>query len=138
MQRLEIVANGKVMAQVEKAEGVNELRLSQQVILSRSAWAATRVWGPHHRFVMNEPSPALAGSLREPLGTEVVLAHSSPVYVELAGKKIWSKADARYFEEWIEDLIADVRQRGVFHEEARRQEVIELFREAQRAYQTSP
>ncbi|MBM3802203.1 MAG: hypothetical protein FJW26_07805 [Acidimicrobiia bacterium] len=138
LQRLEIIANGKVVAQVEQTKGVNDLNLSQEVTLPQSAWVAARVWGPRHRLVMNEPSPALAGSLKSTLGTEVALAHSSPIYVELAGKKIWSRADARYFENWIERLIDDVRTRGTFHEESRRQEVIELFRKAQRVYQATP
>ena len=68
----------------------------------------------------------------------VLLAHSSPVYVEIDSKKIWSAADARYFEDWIERLMQDVRTRGVFHEESRRQEVIELFRRAQQVYRATP
>jgi hypothetical protein len=138
MQRIEIVANGKVVAQAEKAKGVNDLNLSQEITLSKSAWVAARVWGPRHRLVMNEPSPALAGSLKKPLDVEVALAHSSPIYVELADRKIWSQADAHYFEDWIERLIDDVRTRGTFHEESRRQEVIDLFRKAQRVYQAAP
>ena len=133
MDRLEIVANGRVMAYEEKM-GSEELRLSGEIELSDSAWVAARVWGRPHRLVLNEPSPAVAGARGTPMPERVLLAHSSPVYVEIDGMKIWSAADARYFEDWIERLIQDVRTRGVFHEESRRQEVIELFRRAQQVY----
>jgi hypothetical protein len=133
MDRLEIVANGRVLAYEEKTAS-KELRLSKEIELSDSAWVAARVWGPPHRLVLNEPSPAVAGPAGTPMPERLVLAHSSPVYVEIDGKRIWSAADARYFEDWIERLINDVRTRGLFHEESRRQEVIEIFQRAQKVY----
>jgi hypothetical protein len=129
--RLEVVANGKVIAQAELPPGKSEIVLSRQIDLSESAWLAARVWGPRHRLVMNE----LTGRDWGRFPPEVLLAHSSPIYVELGGKKISSQVDARYLEDWIEQLINDVRTRGVFHRESRRQEVIDLFRKGQRKYQ---
>ncbi|PYK97513.1 MAG: hypothetical protein DME18_17155 [Verrucomicrobia bacterium] len=42
-------------------------------------------------------------------------AHANPVYVELAGSKLDSKADAEYFLAWIDRLEADLNRRDRMH-----------------------
>jgi hypothetical protein len=52
------------------------------------------------------------------------------VYVVIDGRPIAARKDLRFYIDWIEKLIARVKARGRFANEARRQEVVELFTKA--------
>lgn len=47
----------------------------------------------------------------EALRTES-FAHTSPIYLDVAGQSLRSPEDAKYFIQWIERLYADVRKRN--------------------------
>jgi hypothetical protein len=61
-------------------------------------------------------------------------AHTSPVYVSIGDKPVASADDARFWIAWIDQLIAQVSDRGRFSTPERRKEVVELFRRAQEVY----
>jgi len=123
-ERTEVLMNGKVVSQrLMRNPGVNvpnrsHIHVQQyelNVPIERSSWIALRVRGADHEDVFDGP----------------VWAHTSPVYVSVDAKPIRSVSDAKYFEEWIENLIRVVRVRNRYPSDKQRDEVIKLFRRAQ-------
>ena len=92
----EVVYNGQVVATSEVASGANRIALDKTIAIERSGWIAVRASGPRHRA--------------QPGG--VVYGHTSPVYLEVAGRPLESRADAEYFVAWIDRLQADIRRRN--------------------------
>src|SRR5262249_30595228 len=70
--------------------------LNQNLQIDRSGWIAVRAKG------QRGPSQQAAEAF----------AHSSAVYLEVAGRATRSPADAEYFIGWIQRLRDDVRQRN--------------------------
>ena len=77
-----------------------------------------RVRGPESPFVFDGP----------------VWAHTSPVYVKIAGQRIASRRDAEYFVDWIEQLLQVVDARNRFTSLEDRRRVESLFRRAQNEF----
>jgi hypothetical protein len=83
LTRLEVVHNGSVVAAEPLDSSARSASLDRVVRIDRSGWLGARVYG--------------SGSSQ---------AHTSPIYVEVAGRRVVSEADARYFLEWIDRLEA--------------------------------
>ena len=60
-----------------------------------------------------------------------VWAHTSPVYVKVAGQRIASRQDAEYFVDWIEQMLQVVNARNRYASVEDRRQVEALFRRAQ-------
>ena len=71
--------------------------------------------GPDHPLVFDGPA----------------WAHTSPVYVRVAGQGIASRQDAEYFVDWIERMLRVVAARNRFASVEDRRQVETLFRRAQ-------
>jgi hypothetical protein len=99
--------------------GSRHIRIDKHIELQRSSWIAARATGPGHCLVSNDPE---------------AFAHTSPVYCYLGARPIASAEDAAFWADWIEQLIADVKLRGVFATPERRDSVVQLFRKAQDIY----
>jgi hypothetical protein len=99
LDKLELIYNGRVVAHGQSSADKLEVTLDHELRLERTGWVAARVSGP--------PVPDLS------IGPQN--AHSNPVYVELAGSKLDSKADAEYFLAWIDRLEADLNRRNRMH-----------------------
>ena len=124
LERMEVVANGKVVATItpEGAAGPDHhLRFEGDVKIDRSSWVAARVHGPGHRLVVNDPE---------------AFAHTSPVYCIVGDEPIRSASDAAFWVDWIDELIDLVRKEGVFATAEKRDSVIDLFRRAQEVYRS--
>ena len=122
IERLEVVANGKVVATAtpkEPAGSEHHLRFEGALKIDASSWVAARVHGPGHRLVVNDPE---------------AFAHTSPVYCIVGDKPIRSASDATFWVDWIDQLIDLVRKEGVFATSEKRDSVIDLFRRAQDVY----
>ena len=89
-----------------------------EVPLERSSWIALRVRGSDHPSVFD--------------GT--VWAHTSPVYVNVAGRGIASRQDAEYFVDWIEQMLRVVNARNRYASVEDRRRVEMLFRRAQNEF----
>lgn len=118
---LELVVNGRVVAQTSPAPGSGQAELHVSLPVERSSWIAARVGGDGHRLVVNDPK---------------AFAHTSPVYLSLAGRPTEVAEDARLVIAWIERLIEDVSGSPRFSNESRRAEVIALFRRGQDYYRS--
>jgi hypothetical protein len=118
LDRVEVVVNGKPVISRD-AKDKTQIDIDEQVPLEGTSWIAARATGPWHRLVLNDIQ---------------TFAHTSPVYVRTGSQRLALAPDARFYEEWIEKLIASVNARGRFQKPEQRKEVIDLFRRAQEVY----
>jgi hypothetical protein len=95
LDQTEVVFNGKVIANAMLASDKLSAKFETSVNIPRSGWISLRARGPGH--------PDHTGGTLE--------AHTSPVYVEVAGKPAASREDAEYFLKWIERLSLFLRLR---------------------------
>ncbi len=110
VDKVDVIVNGKVAASRNGAGAMDE-----RVAIEGSSWIAVRATGPWNRMILND-----AGAY----------AHTSPVYVQVAGERLALKEDVRFYIDWMEKLIARTRERGRFSTAARRDEVVSLFERA--------
>ena len=110
--------NGKTVFS-RPAKQATEINIDEELSLNGSAWIAARAIGPWHRLVLNDIQ---------------AYAHTSPVYVRFGDQRVNSVEDAKFFNDWIEKLIASVNERGRFQTAEHRKEVIDLFRRGQEVY----
>jgi len=96
LNRVEIVANGKVVHRIDVKSPGLEVTVDQKITLDKSGWVALRAFGPSH------PEQT----------TGSVFGHTGVVYVEVAGRPIDARDDARYFIQWIDRLRTDIRRRN--------------------------
>ncbi len=117
--KIELIVNGKVAARDELAAdntaGLRTRRFDVTLPIERSSWVALRVRGPDHPHLFDGPA----------------WAHTSPVYVQVAGRRITSREDAAYFVDWIERLLRVVAARNRYDSAEDRRQVETLFRRAQ-------
>jgi hypothetical protein len=120
--KFEVIVNGEVAAHDETAggdsAGLRVRRLDLELPIVRSSWIALRVRGPEHPIVFDGP----------------VWAHTSPVYVAIAGRPIGSRQDAEYFVDWVEQMLRVVDARNRYANVEHRQQVESLFRRAQKEF----
>ncbi|WP_165223419.1 CehA/McbA family metallohydrolase [Aquisphaera insulae] len=120
--RIEVIVNGEVAARKDfnagDAGGVRSGRLEAELPFERSGWVALRVRGPDHPDLFDGPA----------------WAHTSPVYVAVAGKKIASRRDAEFFVGWIDQMLRAVAARNRFATADDRRQVEVRFREAQERF----
>ena len=118
--KIEVIVNGKVAARDEIARERYGPRRGQGS--STSSCPSSEVAGlpcacadPDHPCVFDGP----------------VWAHTSPVYVNVAGQRIASRQDAEYFVDWIEQMLRVVNARNRYASIEDRRQVEALFRRAQ-------
>jgi hypothetical protein len=127
MDRIEIIVNGVVVASTAASDGGVSAAVTHDLTVAGPCWIAARVLGPKSRLVL-DPGESNAA----PPGD--VYAHTSPVYVSIAGARQTSPEAAEYFVDWIERLVAQVERHGRYPSESERAGVITLFRQAQDWY----
>ncbi len=116
---VEVIVNGRVAGTVTGTPPATEQEIATRVTVRSSAWVALRVRGPGHRLAPND---------------KAVFAHTSPVYVTIAGAAPVERADARFFVDQIDALIAKLDQRGRFEHAGDRDAIVARFRAAQDRY----
>lgn len=92
---LVVIRDGETISEARLEEGALSGSIEGEVEFERSGWIALRASGP-----------SCERSMMRPMG-----AHSSPVYVEVAGHPADSARDARFFLAWIDRLESDLRER---------------------------
>ena len=111
LQRIEIVANGEVIRSVTPEVGAKQWESRFTLDTGKHSWLAARCFR------------ATEGNVRR--------AHTSPVYLPGKGD---ASADAQYFVDWIDALIAESAAPKRFAGEADRDAVLKLYREARAFY----
>ena len=110
---VELIVNGRKAARQEADGDRRRVSVKFELKAERSCWVAARCWGPHY----TDAGP--------------VMAHSSPIYIDVGNRGAFEPTDGEYLLTHMEGGIAWAEQIGVFREEAVRTRLIALFREAQ-------
>ncbi|MBS0263502.1 MAG: CehA/McbA family metallohydrolase [Planctomycetes bacterium] len=117
-RHIELLVSGKVVAHDEvpddESTGPYHRQFEVEVPIERSSWIALRVRGPDHPTLFDGPA----------------WAHTSPIYVTVAGKRLTSRVDAEFFCDWIDQLLRVVVARNRYASAADRQQVEAIFRQA--------
>jgi hypothetical protein len=137
VNRLEIIANGEVIASkaIEKNTHYTKLEIEYKPV--KSVWIAARAYELNGgygtegvSFKQRRENGALPTLLNKYYGTmrpETVFAHTNPIYVKKAGKPIQSKEDSIFFIEYLDNAISWLQHQGRFPNERAKQEVIKAF-----------
>ena len=115
--RLELVQNGRVIQgeTAAKREGGFSARLVREVEIDEPAWFAVRI----------------DSQTKNELGRKLY-AHTSPVYVDLAGKRVFDIESARNLQRQLEAARDAIRQRGSFSTPQARDKVLTLYDQAEK------
>lgn len=112
VHRLEVVCNGRVVTSVEEPNGQLTLELRDRLAIRGPAWLAARCWS------------------RTPAGVAwpfSLAAHTSPVYLTVPGKELFSAPVAGYLLKLIDGAEAWVADFATRAEEGRREEMASVF-----------
>jgi hypothetical protein len=96
LDKLEVILTGQPASTMPAGADSSRIVLDQELAIDRSGWIAVRVRG--ERGPLSQAAEAFA--------------HTSAVYVEVAGRPAGSAEDAEYFIRWINRLRDDVRARN--------------------------
>ncbi|HLW66548.1 MAG TPA: hypothetical protein VKS79_14635, partial [Gemmataceae bacterium] len=114
-QKLQLVQNGKVIATeaVQKKVDHFEARIDREMPVDSPCWLAVRIETDNK----NELDQQL-------------FAHSSPVYVEMAGQRLFDAETGRALLKQLEESRDDIRGRGRFSSDAARDKLLGIYTEA--------
>jgi hypothetical protein len=119
LNRLELVAKGRVIA-AKKGDGEScHLVLEETTEFEGSGWIAAR-------------AESESGEMFLPAK---LLAHTNPVYCVQEGRPLRSPEDARFFVKEIDGLLEWVETQGIFRVPGHKEEVKGLFRKARDIYE---
>jgi hypothetical protein len=112
IDRVELVANGRIVESIPAAGNANRMKARFHIDPRKYSWCAVRCF------------------LKTP--DNIRLAHSSPIY--LNGK--WdARQDAAYYVSWMDELIRQTMEdRTRFQSDSQRDEVLALYRQARAIY----
>jgi hypothetical protein len=119
--KLEIVANGQVVASRAGGEGETEVSLQFKAPIKESTWVAARVQAIH-----NEGEPE-------------IWAHSNPVYFLKEGNPVYVEADRKaLLDRWVKEAEYYRNPALVFADEGRRQALLNSVEETLRVLRAKP
>jgi hypothetical protein len=109
---VELIVNGMSVAREFAPKGAKQVKINYKLEASKSCWVAARCWGPH----LTDAGP--------------VMAHSSPVYIDVGRRGAFEPVEGNYLMTHMEGGVAWAERIGVFRDEAVRGRLIGLFTEA--------
>lgn len=118
LESFELIVNGHVVTGGESPADKLSSTINQEIQVDRSGWIAVRATGPGHAD--------------HPFGSQ--FAHSNPVYVEVEGKPIDAREEAKFFLTWIDRLELAVRNRDRIPSEELKRHVREQLETAREVY----
>jgi hypothetical protein len=138
VDRLEIVANGEVIAEKIISEDQHHAKLEIEYKPGKSVWIAARV----HKFNEEDSRNGVSFTQRRDFGggttllnnyygtmrPETAFAHTNPSYVIVDNKPIRSKEDAEYFIKYLQNSMSWLDQSGRFPSKEAKQEVLADFK----------
>jgi hypothetical protein len=144
VNRLEILANGKVIADKVIEKGQQHAKLQIEYKPGKSVWIAARV----HQFNQEDTRNGVSFTQRRDFGggttllngyygtmrPETPFAHTNPVYVMVDNQPIRSKEDAEYFIKYLENAVSWLKQSGSFPSDKAQQEVLASYKKGIEAY----
>ncbi len=126
VEKLEIVQGGKIVAAKENPELSRNLTLETTLNAEKSSWIAARA---HSAEIL--PYQTSWYVVRDGIP---LMAHTSPVYVEVDGQPTRSSEDAAFFIGWIDESLDWVKNTARIPDPEQRREMIELFESARKIY----
>jgi len=111
---LEIVVSGRVAARIDAPLRTTELKLNARIIADESNWIVARA------FEKNDETARFA--------------HTSPIYIEVAGKPVLSPEAAAYYKSNIDKIIEFTAASTLFKNEEDRQTALAIYRKAREIY----
>jgi Tol biopolymer transport system component len=111
MTELHVLVNGERFATVE---GEREIRWSGRIPVEESSWIAVEAEGPSSPWITDT----------------YLYAHSTPVWVTVAGRPVLVEKDRAYLERYVEALIAYAESETSYRSESERAITLGGFREA--------
>jgi hypothetical protein len=144
VDRLEIIANGKVIAEKIIEKGQQHAKLEIEYSPDKSVWIAAKV----HQFNQEDTRNGVSFTQRRDFGggttllngyygtmrPETPFAHTNPVYVTVDNQPIHSKEDAEYFIRYLENAATWLKQSGSFPSEQAKLEVLATYKKGIGAY----
>ena len=119
MDRLDLVFNGKPVHTVKVSGNGSRLLYRGSLPITGSGWLAARIRGGPHRLVVNNTD---------------LFAHTTPVYLTVAGKPYADPEAVAHFLRWIGDLRQRLLTEGLFEEPIQKRQVLDQFRRAETVY----
>ena len=119
VDHLEVVSLGKVVQEIPLAASRTEVDFTTTIEVSRSGWYTLR---------------AYADKATHPVLDIYPFASTSPIYVEVAGEKIHSPEDVRFFLAWISRLEEATLTHPDYADAAERQSVLETIAKARKVF----
>jgi hypothetical protein len=117
VERLELVGPDGVLARADAGGGAVPA-IDAGVEVDASMWLCAVARGPAH--------PSVLGP--------VVFAHTSPVWVEVAGRPVRRPASARWLLDWLDRFEALLGEHGRFADDAQRDDVLAVVDRGRRWY----
>lgn len=114
---LELVVNGQVVATASSRGGARQLELKEKVKLTGSSWIAARAGS---NLVVQHCWPIHLG------------AHTSPVYVNVGKREMFSPSDAQYMLTLIDGGMTYLDTLSVRYDERRHRKLKAVFEQARR------
>jgi hypothetical protein len=138
VDRLEIIANGEVIAEKIIEKGQHHAKLEIEYKPEKSSWVTARAQQYNQEDSRNGVSftqrrdfgggNTLLNSYYGTLRPQTAFAHTSPIYITVGSKPIRSREDAEYFIKYLENSISWLRQSGHFPSKQAKQEVLAAFK----------
>jgi hypothetical protein len=125
VDKVEVLVSGKVVATRDNPAGAARVEFAGELTIEDSAWVAARAYSAKVLPIQSE--------YRAPGAP--VLAHTSPVYVDVNGRPRRSAKDAQALAQWCERTMEWARTTARYPSEARRQEVLALYARARDIYE---
>jgi hypothetical protein len=119
VERVEVVANGKVVATLPLSPDRTSCDATVRLEASGSGWYTLRAWSPRSARPVLDIYP---------------FATTSPVYVTVGGGAVRSKADAEYFVAWADRVAAAARAHAGWNTDAEREEALRAIAEARAVF----
>lgn len=144
IDRLEIIANGEMIAETSLASGERHATLNIEYTPKESTWIAARAY----QFNMQNTRSGVSFTERRDAGggptqlnnyfgtlrPETAFAHTSPTYLLSDNHPIRSQEDATYFVKYLENAMEWLDASGSFPSEEAKQEVLAAFEEGKQAF----
>lgn len=144
LDRLEIIANGELLAEVPVANDQSYQSIEITYQPDKSVWLAARAYQLTQRQTRQGLSlsqrrnegggPTYLNHYYGTLRPEVTFSHTSPVYIEVGGQPVRSPQDAGYFVGYLENVIGWLNEEGSFPDQEARQQVLQAFEEGKQGF----
>jgi TolB protein len=119
VDHLEIVGNGRVVADLPLTGDRTAADLSANLTIEGSGWYTLRAWSAESRHPVLDIYP---------------FATTSPVYVRCGAEPVRSASDARWFLSWIDRLIADAGADPGYNNAREKEDVLRTLRAGRAVY----